>query len=71
RFSKDLVKLFIKILLSSLIMLAFIVIFSEKSQFFINADVLQRVFSITKTILLSAGIYFVSLYLFGVRVNKL
>ena len=71
RFSKDLVKLFIKILLSSLIMLAFIVIFSEKSQFFINADVLQRVFSITKTILLSAGIYFVSLYLFGIRVNKL
>jgi len=69
--SNDLFKLFFKILLSSFIMLFFIVVFSKSSLYYSNAEYWQRVLSITTTIVISAGVYFLSLRLLGVRVNKL
>ena len=71
KISSDLIKLFFKILVSSSIMVGFIVIFAENSDYFINADVGQRILSITSTIALSATLYIVSLHLLGVRLNKL
>jgi putative peptidoglycan lipid II flippase len=71
KLNSNLIKLFFKILLSSLIMLFYILVFSREAQFFINADVLQRVLSISTTILFSCVIYFVILFLMGVRINKL
>jgi putative peptidoglycan lipid II flippase len=61
----------IKVGLSSIIMLGYIYYASPTTDLYLQADAAQRVIMLSKTILISAGIYFVSLYIFGLRAKQL
>ncbi|HIL42029.1 MAG TPA: murein biosynthesis integral membrane protein MurJ [Gammaproteobacteria bacterium] len=71
RMSTELMKLFVKVSLSSVIMGSFIVFYSGDTEFYIISNVWQRVMSISSTITISAAIYFIILWLLGVKVKKL
>ena len=64
-------KMLIKVGLSSIIMLGYIYYASPTTDLYLQADAAQRVIMLSKTILTSAGIYFVSLYIFGLRAKQL
>mgnify|MGYP006152273193 CR=1 FL=1 len=67
----DFYKMLIKVGLSSIIMLGYIYYVSPTTDSFIQADALQRVSMLSRTIFFSAGIYFASLYVMGLRVKHL
>jgi putative peptidoglycan lipid II flippase len=64
-------KMLIKVALSSIIMLSYIYYASPTTDSYIQADAIQRVIMLSRTILVSAGIYFASLYVIGLRVKQL
>ncbi len=69
--SSDLIKLFLKILIASLIMAIFILNFANSPDFYLVADAWQRISVIMLTIVSAAIIYFVGLGLLGVRIKQL
>lgn len=71
KFSHDLIKLLLKVLFASFIMVIFILNFSNEVGFYLENEAWQRVVSITTTITLSAVIYFVMLSLLGIRIKQL
>ncbi len=71
KFSHDLVKMFFKVLLAGFIMVVFILNFSNDIGFYLENDAWQRIASIATTITISAVIYFVTLYLLGIRIKQL
>ncbi|MGE4570792.1 MAG: murein biosynthesis integral membrane protein MurJ [Gammaproteobacteria bacterium] len=71
RLSTAFYKMFIKVGLSSIIMLGYIYYASPTTDLYLQADAAQRVIMLSKTILISAGIYFASLYIFGLRAKQL
>jgi hypothetical protein len=50
---------------------SFIVFYSGDTEFYIISNVWQRVMSISSTITISAAIYFIILWLLGVKGKKL
>ncbi len=71
RFSSDLIKLFLKVLLASFIMVVFILNFSNDISFYLENGVWQRVSSVAFIIVASAALYFVCLRLLGIRIKQL
>ena len=69
--SANLVKLFLKTLLASFIMAVFILNFSNEVNFYLAVDAWQRLSAIAITIIGAALIYFISLYLLGLKANQL
>ena len=69
--SKDLLKMFFKVALSSFIMVGFILLFNPSTNEYLNADAWNRILSISSVILLSAIVYFLCLRLLGVKLEKL
>lgn len=70
RFPVNLMRVLIKVILASLIMVAFILFFVENTQNYLQGDVWFRVYQLSLTIALSAGIYFLILQILGVRLSK-
>jgi putative peptidoglycan lipid II flippase len=64
-------KMLIKVALSSIIMLGYIYYASPTTDLYLQADAMQRVIMLSKTIFISAGIYFASLYVIGLRAKQL
>jgi putative peptidoglycan lipid II flippase len=71
QFSNDLVKLFLKVLLASFIMVVFILNFSNDINFYLENGVWQRITSVAITIVASAVLYFACLRLLGIRMKQL
>ena len=69
--NSNLLKLFAKVTLASITMIIFILIFTNDTNFYLNANIWQRVTAITSTILLSSTIYFIILWVLNVKINKL
>lgn len=70
-FHVDFLKLFFKILLATIIMVAFILSFTQEISYYLNADAWHRVLSISLVIGLSMLIYFTSLKILGVKLGEL
>ena len=71
QFSDDLIKLFLKVLLASSIMVVFILNFSNDISFYLENGVWQRITSVASTIIASAALYFACLRLLGIRIKQL
>ncbi|HBW06780.1 MAG TPA: murein biosynthesis integral membrane protein MurJ, partial [Gammaproteobacteria bacterium] len=71
QFSNDLIKLFLKVLLASFIMVVFILNFSNDISFYLENSVWQRITSVAITIVASAVLYFACLRLLGIRMKQL
>lgn len=71
QFSTDLWKLGLKVLLSSIIMSAFILNFNQQVSTYLAADAWNRMVLIASVIGLSAIIYFITLRLLGVKMSNL
>ena len=71
QFSDDLIKLFLKVLLASSIMVIFILNFSNDINFYLENGVWQRITSVASTIIASAALYFACLRLLGIRIKQL
>jgi putative peptidoglycan lipid II flippase len=71
RLSPSFYKMLLKVGLSTIIMLGYIYYASPTVDSYIQAEATQRIIMLSKTILASAGIYFASLYIFGLRVKQL
>jgi len=71
RFSSDLIKLFLKVLLASFIMVVFILNFSNDINFYLENSAWQRITSVAITIIASAALYFTCLRLLGIRMKQL
>jgi len=71
QFSNDLIKLFLKVLLASFIMVIFILNFSNDINFYLENSVWQRITSVATTIVTSAVLYFACLRLLGIRMKQL
>ncbi len=71
QFSNDLIKLFLKVLLASFIMVVFILNFSNDINFYLENGVWQRITSVAITIIASAVLYFACLRLLGIRMKQL
>ena len=71
QFSNDLIKLFLKVLLASFIMVIFILNFSNDINFYLENGVWQRITSVATTIVASAVLYFACLRLLGIRMKQL
>jgi|GEM_PF-3512637 len=69
--STDLIKLFFKVLLASLIMVAFILTFSNNISFYLESSAWQRISSMSIIIGASIAVYFVCIRLLGIRMNQL
>ena len=70
-FDNSVVKIFIKALVASFIMMVFILSTNPGVEFYLSADVSSRVLNIASTIGVSALIYFIMLGVLGIRTNKL
>ena len=70
-FSSDFYKMLFKVGLSSIIMLIYIYITSPTAEQYLQADAITRITMLGETILISAGIYFASLFAFGTRPKQL
>jgi putative peptidoglycan lipid II flippase len=71
RLSPSFYKMLLKVGLSTIIMLGYIYYASPTVDSYIQAEATQRIIMLSKTILAAAGIYFASLYIFGLRVKQL
>ena len=71
RLSSDFYKMLVRVGLSSIIMLGYIYHVSPTANQYLSSDALQRVMMLGETIIISAGIYFVSLAIFGLRPKQL
>ncbi len=70
-FSKDLFKMFFKVLAASFIMAVFILNFDQAQSVYLEADAFSRISMLATTICLSVFIYFISLKFLGVNLRKL
>jgi putative peptidoglycan lipid II flippase len=70
-FSKDLIKIFFKVLIASLIMAVFILNFDKTISIYLDANAIFRMLTLAITIGLSIIIYFLSLKLLGINLRKL
>ncbi|WP_428087092.1 murein biosynthesis integral membrane protein MurJ [Candidatus Thioglobus sp.] len=70
-FSKDLIKIFFKVLVASLIMAIFILNFDQVLSVYLDADALSRITMLGTTIGLSATVYFISLKFLNINLRKL
>jgi putative peptidoglycan lipid II flippase len=70
-FSKDLIKIFFKVLIASLIMAVFILNFDKTISIYLDANAIFRMITLASTIGLSIIIYFLSLKLLGINLRKL
>ena len=61
----------IKVLFATIIMALYIIYFESNIDLYIDSSMIERAFLVSKTILVSALIYFASLFTFGVRLKKL
>jgi len=64
-------QIFLKALASSFIMVFFIFMINQDVNYYLDADVFNRVFNISLVIIFSAAVYFLSLKLFKININKL
>ena len=71
QFSSDLIKLFLKVLVASFIMVIFILYFSNDINFYLENDVWQRISSVAFIVIASAVLYFVCLRFLGIRIKQL
>jgi putative peptidoglycan lipid II flippase len=61
----------IKVLFATIIMALYIFYFESNIDLYIDSSMIERAFLVSKTILISALIYFASLFILGVRLKKL
>lgn len=71
KFNNSFYKIFIKVVLASIIMSLYIYLMAFDRQQYIDADLISRVLMLAKDIVISVIIYFTSMYIFGVRFKKL
>lgn len=64
-------QIFLKALASSFIMVFFIFMINQDVNYYLDADVFNRVFNISLVIIFSVAVYFLSLKLFKININKL
>ncbi len=70
-FSHNFIKIFFKILLATIIMTIFILNFNQNINYYLNADAWYRTLAITSIIGASTVIYFTSLRLLGITMERL
>jgi hypothetical protein len=60
-----------KVIFASIIMALYVYFTSTNIDNYLQSAALERIIMISKTILISVLIYFSSLYLMGIRINKI
>ena len=71
KFNNAFYKMLIKVLFATIIMALYIFYFESNIDLYIDSSMIERAFLVSKTILISALIYFASLFILGVRLKKL
>ena len=71
KFNNAFYKMLIKVLFATIIMALYIIYFESNIDLYIDSSMIERAFLVSKTILVSALIYFASLFTLGVRLKKL
>jgi len=71
KFNNSFYKILIKVFAASIIMLIYIYLMSPTVAEYLSADLITRVLMLTKDIIISIIIYFISMYVFGIRAKQL
>jgi putative peptidoglycan lipid II flippase len=71
KFDIALYKMLIKVIFGVIIMSAYILLFDSNIDAYFDSSIFERSILLLKTIVISASLYFLSLYLFGVRLKQL